>query len=360
VKRQVNKSEFSFLSKELGYYESNGLVAGDQKNQILELYEVQGGLNFIRVVLTIGAILVGLGILSFIASNWAGIGKLTKLVIIFGVFLGVNIAGYRLAVNYPKTGRSFLYLGTLVYGAGIFLIGQMFNLGGNFAIAFLLWALGIVPLALQQKDKYLMLFANLLFVVYLNGSLQQGFPYAALVGVPALYLAYNYFDRSRLLLFFANFTALNFILYLTLRYEVKAIYIAALFFLLGLLMYFLRHKLPQNTSRIFEYQGNLIFGAAGVVLTMPEVWRGLISSSSTQVTVSVAFAIVFVAFLFLLIRKGSLVSLGLVCIVIFRYYVDTIAFLPKSLFFVVGGLLLLGFGYYFEHMRKSRKGGREA
>jgi len=352
LKRQISKNNLSILSAELEHYESNGLITAEQKNGILEIYEVKGGLNFIRVVVTIGALLVGLGILSFIASNWDGISNLFKLLIIFGVFGGVNLAGYMLSENYPKTGRSMIYLGTLVYGAGIFLIGQMYNFGGDFPTAFLLWSLGVVPMAFLLKDKYLMLFANILFGVYLNASFEQAFPYAVWVGLPVVYLAFSYFEKSRLLLFFANLTALNFIFQMTLRYEVKGLYVALMFFVIGLAMYAVKHTVELD---IFRIQGNVLLGVTGVILTIPDLWNIVVGAQSTRL-VSIIFAIAFVALLFILIRKGSLISLIFVCVTIFRYYTDTFAFLPKSLFFIAGGLLLLGFGFYFERMMKTPKG----
>jgi len=353
LKRQISKANFNLVSTELEHYESKGLISGEQKNSLLEIYEIKEGLNFIRVVVTIGALLVGLGILSFIASNWDGISNLVKLLIIFGVFGGVNLAGYLLSENNPKTGRSLIYLGTLVYGAGIFLIGQMYNFGGDFPTAFLLWSLGVLPIVFQLKDKYLMLFANLLFGVYLLGSYDQGFPYAGWIGVPVVYLAFNYFEKSRLLLFFANLTTLSFIFEITLRYEAKGLYVTLLFFAIGLAMYWAKHSLEPD---VFRIQGNILLGITGVILTIPEIWDIVVSVQSTRM-VSILFALAFVALLFVFIRKGSLISLIFVCITIFRYYTDTFAFLPKSLFFIMGGLLLLGFGFYFERMMKTSKGG---
>ncbi|MCB8818505.1 DUF2157 domain-containing protein [Desulfosporosinus shakirovi] len=351
MKRQITNTNFSLVSKELDYFESSGLITGEQKTGILETYEIKGGLNFIQVVVTIGAILVGLGVLSFIASNWDGISHFIKLLIIFGAFCGVNLAGYMLTENNPRTGRSLIYLGTLVYGAGIFLIGQMYNFGGDFPTAFLLWSIGVLPLAFQLKDKYLMLLANCLFGVYLLGSFDQGFPYAGWAGVPITYLAFYYFNKSRLLLFFANLTSLSFIFQIALRYEAEGLHVALLFFFIGLVMYGAQHNFEQD---IFKVQGNILFGVTGVILTFPDIWDVLVNVQSTRL-VSILFALAFVAVLFFLIRKGNLISLIFVCITIFRYYTDTIAFLPKSLFFVVGGLLLLAFGFYFERMKT--KGG---
>ncbi|AET69416.1 putative membrane protein [Desulfosporosinus orientis DSM 765] len=351
MKREIAKANFSLVRKELDYYEDSGLITGAQKANILETYDVKSGPSFIRVVVTIGAILVGLGILSFIASNWDGISHAFKLLIIFGVYVGTNFAGYKLSDKNPRTGRSLIYLGTLVYGAGIFLIGQMYNFGGDFATAFLLWSLGVLPMALQQKDPYLMLFGNILFMAYLFSSFDQSFPYAGWAGVPILYLGVYYFHKSRLLLFFANLTGLSFIFLLTEHYEVKGLYTAGLFFLIGLIMYGAKHSFERD---IFRVQGNILFGVCGVILTIPNIWDVLVNSQSTRL-VSVLFALAFVALLFFLIRMGSLISLIFVCITIFRYYTDTFAFLPKSLFFIVGGLLLLAFGFYFERMKT--KGG---
>ncbi|MGC7870566.1 DUF2157 domain-containing protein [Desulfosporosinus sp. SYSU MS00001] len=329
------------------------MISDQQKKDILELYEIKEGLNFIRTVVTIGAILVGLGILSFVASNWDGLNNFAKLSIIFGTYCAANAAGYAVTDQYPKTGRSLIYLGTLVYGAGIFLIGQMYNFGGDFSGAFLLWAVGVVPMAFQLKDKYLMLFANLLFGIYLTGTIRQGVPYIAVIGVPLLYFAFNYFGRSKLLVFFANAVTLELILVLSLRFKLEGLYIVAIFFVLGLLMYGVNHRLERG---IFKMQGNILLGISGVCLTIPEFWRALIPMQSTRL-VSIIFALAFLALLFVQIRKGSLISLIFVCVTIFRYYIDTFAYLPKSLFFIVGGLLLLGFGYYFERMMKRSQGG---
>ncbi len=351
--RQISSSQFAFLERELDYCHKQGLITTDQRASILSEYSVKPALSFIKVLVTIGAILVGLGVLSFIASNWDGLGKITKLALIILGFVGVNAAGYAVSFNFPKTGKSLIYLGGLVYGAGIFLIGQIFNFGGDFTTAFLLWSLGIVPMALQQRDKFYLLFANILFLVYVSGSLGQEFPLVALAGVPATYLGAKYFAKSRLLLFFANLTALDLILYLTQRWDIVDLYGTLVFFGIGVLMYFIKHSFNHD---VFKLQGNFLFGITGVALTFPGIWQKLFDVHSYQVAASVVFAIGFVILLFALIRRGSFISLGFVCVTIFRFYTDTFTILPKSLFFIVGGLILLGFGYYFERMRKSQGG----
>jgi len=355
MKRQIKRTDYEFLEKEIDFYKENDIITYEQQGTLLNLYEIKQNISFIRVIVTIGAILIGLGILSFIASNWDGMSKLLRLAIIFCVYLAVNLIGYRLNHDYPKTGRSLLYLGVLVYGAGIFLIGQMFNFGGAYALAFLLWSLGIIPLCLHQKDSFLMLFANILFVIYVILSRNGVFPWPAFICIPALYLAFWNLGKPRILLYCANLTTLYFFLYLSLRLNIEGFYTSLFFFVIGLLMYFIKHNFQHD---IFKFQGNVVFGIAGVFLTFPDLWNTI--TTGQNVLATIIFAIAFLVLLFYLIKNGSLTSLLFVCVVIFRYYMDTFQFLPKSIFFIIGGLLLLGFGFYFERVRKKSKGGIKA
>ena len=193
-KKQLSQKDFKLLEGELNYSSEMGVINGDLAQQILSLYQIKA-VSFIRVLVTIGAVLIGLGVLSFIASNWAGISKLTKFIIILSAYLGANIGGITLLKVSPKTGRALIYLGTLIFGAGIFLIGQMFNFGGHFSQAFLLWALGIVPMAVILRDKLIYIFATLLIIVYFNGqAFNDSFPYYIIVIVPGAYFLARFFD----------------------------------------------------------------------------------------------------------------------------------------------------------------------
>ena len=78
--------------------------------------------------------------------------------------------------HYPKTSRSLYYIGVFAFGAGIFLIGQMFNLGEGVYADFFMWGLGILPLAYYLKDKLIFASASLFFIIYgfnvLNGTVE--------------------------------------------------------------------------------------------------------------------------------------------------------------------------------------------
>ncbi|WML46638.1 hypothetical protein RCG23_13355 [Neobacillus sp. PS3-34] len=60
-------------------------------------------------------------------------------------------------------------------------------------------------------------------------------------------------------------------------------------------------------------------------------------------------------------KKENILGTVLVSIIIFRYYVDlSFMFQSKSIAFLIGGILLIGLGIWFEKSRKKgdRKDGK--
>lgn len=353
-RRKINKSKLQFLREELDIYTAKEIITSEQHNEILDLYEESTGLNFIKVLLVVGSILIGLGILSFIASNWQAIGRILKFFIVVFACGASYYSGYKLDNKYPKTARSLIYLSILIYGSGIFLIGQMFNYGGNFTNAFLMWTIGILPMAFVLKDEYILLFAHVLTLVYLNGHFRfRDIPIISILLIGGFYFLNRYFKNSKLITFFTNIISINLILYLCHRYNIEGTYTLGILLVVGLLMYYIPIAINRE---IFRIQGSIVFGMSGLLLTLRDVWNDLYYIGNPDFT-SIIFAIIYIVFLLFLTKKGNLISLVFICITIFRYYSDTFYdFMPKSLFFIIGGLILLGFGYYFEKMRKKLGG----
>lgn len=106
-------------------------------------------INIVQIVTYIGAILIGLGIFSFVAANWTGMASSIKiLTLLMLMTLSYAAAFLSESNNMQKTAGAFYLLGSLVFGASIFLIGQIFNIRGNWAEGFIYWMLGILPLAI--------------------------------------------------------------------------------------------------------------------------------------------------------------------------------------------------------------------
>lgn len=103
----------------------------------------------IRIVLTIGAVLIGAGVFSFIASNWQEMTKSIKIgAIVVGMLSAYSVGWYmKEKLNFIKTGEALILLGSIIYGAGIFLVAQMFNIRANWPDGFILWMMGIIAMA---------------------------------------------------------------------------------------------------------------------------------------------------------------------------------------------------------------------
>ena len=67
-----------------------------------------------------------------IAANWDSISDMMKTTIMIGVTMTTYFMGYWWSykdTDYPKTGQALMLLGSMFYGASIFLLGQIYNLG---------------------------------------------------------------------------------------------------------------------------------------------------------------------------------------------------------------------------------------
>ena len=355
--RRITRQKFNFLKEELSFHKESGHLTEEQVNQMTDGYEVSSNsLNFMKVILTIGALLVGLGILSFIASNWQVMGRALKLSLIIFSYIGMNILSHKTSGNYPKLSESLLLIGVAIYGSGVFLIGQMFHFGGHFTFDFLLWALGILPTAYLLKDKMIFIISIILSFIYINGHLALAtFPIVSILLLGAFYyLNHSRFNDSSSGFFLINLLALNAIAVFIVTTRLIHIedYFGILFLIIGIGMYYA----PIKENRyVLKLQGNLVFGFAGLFLTFRYAWQFL--APDIPSTVSILFTVLYVVFLLYLVRQENLMALIFVCLTIFRYYVDTMYdFMPKSLFFLSSGLILLGFGYYIERRRKQTGG----
>lgn len=353
-KRNINSSKFNFLEKELNFFENNGVITKEQKETMLTHYYVGSQINFIRVLLAIGSILIGLGILTFIASNWQGFTKLTKFIIIILLFIISNTISFRTHDSYPKTSKSFLYLSALIYGAGIFLTVQMFNYSSYFSTSMLLWFMGVLPYSILFKDYILFAFSQALLFVYINSYFSlMSTPYLLFVIVPIMFLInYKIFEKSNILAFLNNLLFIDTLIYFISRNESISSYTPFILFIVGLVFYYFPFKINKE---VFKFQGNLLFGITGIILTYRYSWEGPhLFSQNISSTVSLIFSLIFFIYLLFLIQKGNLLSLAFLCFTILRFYFDVAYdFLPKSIFFIIGGIILVTMGYYFEKLRNK-------
>jgi uncharacterized membrane protein len=354
AKRGIKKHELQVLNRELQFLEDSKVLTSEKSKEIKDLYQEEKRLSFTVTLLYVGSILIGAGILSFVASNWAEMGKLFKFLFIIGLYIGSILTGYLLEKNFPKTSRSFYYLGVIIFGAGIFLIGQMFHLGGDFQYAFYWWSLGIMPLAWILKDKWILLAAAVFMAIYIgDGAFINGgdmINFWVILWIVAIYVLNDQIGFSRITGFVLGILQLQFV-WTVLTHLTNGLfedqYIYGLVYLaIGIVLIFLQGKIRD----VYVLLGHLVHCGAALLLSFEDTWP------IDMDWAYIPFSILYLLFVLYLIKKGSLLNIIVLCVMIFRFYIDlSLEFMDKSIVFIIGGLILLGFGFYFEKQRK--KGG---
>lgn len=154
--RTISERERAWLTEELNAWGDEGIVTPNQAQRILELYESPTQVadrqhsRAIFTLMGVSALLVGLAVLLLIGYNWEAMPRLVKLAIIFGMIAGTHAAGYHLRYRREARQASELvyFLGCLFFGAGIFLIAQIFHLNAHYPDGIWWWAVGVLPFAL--------------------------------------------------------------------------------------------------------------------------------------------------------------------------------------------------------------------
>ncbi|MCC6447000.1 MAG: DUF2157 domain-containing protein [Armatimonadetes bacterium] len=149
-----------WLAGETRQWVQEGLIKAEEARLILARYGLVAGessrsikrLQIVHILAALGAVLVGVGVILVMRANWEAIPRAACLALLLSATAACYCAGYTMAFerrNYPTVGMSLLLLGSLLWGASIFLIAQMHHLGqsGGENTGLLYWFIGVLPLA---------------------------------------------------------------------------------------------------------------------------------------------------------------------------------------------------------------------
>jgi uncharacterized membrane protein len=394
------KEDFAFqrkLEREIELWLKEGVLLPEQKERILARYrlikradEKAGPGKLITTISILGSILVGVGVILFIASNWSAIPKWGRLLIVFFSMLASYGSGFYFryeAKNYPRVGASLILLGSIIFGAGMFLIAQIYHITVHYPNGPLLWGLFVLPLAYLLRFKSIISLAILVLLVWLGmeagyrasydsyGETVAMIPLFSIAGI-ALWavglmhrewkslkiISSPYILVGTLLTFFTGYV-LTFNLY-ELGFRSDALFIfypgIAILFLMAIIV----RCLPQEKERgwIPETFGLIVMMGIVfyVILLFPKATPA--TPTGMQGDLRLFFNLLFALEIFGLIILGFIrryptyVNIGLLFFsldVFARYFDFFWGLLPRSLFFILGGLLLLFGGIILE--RKRRK-----
>lgn len=143
-----------WMRAEIAQWLREGLINDEQAMRLYARYPVVsdasarsgrvGGTSWGKVIFSaLGVVIFGLGIVLAFAYNWEAMHRYTKLAMI-GLSLALaHGAGLWLhrRDRHPFVVDSLHLLGTMLFGAGVILISQIYHLNGYYPDLFLLWSL---------------------------------------------------------------------------------------------------------------------------------------------------------------------------------------------------------------------------
>jgi len=155
------------LPAEVEAWQAENLLPTETARVILARYGLVPGENvvtlrrskIVAVFTLLAAVLIGVGVILVMGSNWDQIPRFARLAILMAATVGLHYLGYRLAYErrtYPVAGGALLLIGALIWGASIFLISQMYHLGGGDggeATGLLYWFAGVLPMAYILRSR---------------------------------------------------------------------------------------------------------------------------------------------------------------------------------------------------------------
>lgn len=133
------------LAQEMPQWEAQGWVSAAGRQAILaDLAARQSKLAWASSLALAGAVLLGVGVITWFAAHWNEMSKLTKLVLV-SLALIASHAGNGLCQTrgaMPKLAQGMVLLSVLFFGAAIMLVGQIYHIDAHFPDGIALWAVG--------------------------------------------------------------------------------------------------------------------------------------------------------------------------------------------------------------------------
>ena len=140
-----------------------GLISREQAEAILDSYGAHPAIarvdqargRLISILAVLGAILVGIGVILFLAANWDAILRPIRLALVMACVPAAYALAYwlRYVKGYERVGAAFILLATVIYGAAIHLVAQIYNFPLYDPTLFTYWFAGVVPIAYLTRSQ---------------------------------------------------------------------------------------------------------------------------------------------------------------------------------------------------------------
>ncbi len=166
----------SKLKQEIPLWQQGGILTEEGTARLTQMYQLdsiqqESSRLLAAVLFTLGGLLLGGGIITFVAANWEEIPTIAKVVMLFVTLLAFHLAGYWLwyKKGWTRFGHALVFTGCLVFGANIGLMAQIFHVSGEWYGAFLVWSLGSLVMAYAVRSWLIGVLALFTASVWFSG-----------------------------------------------------------------------------------------------------------------------------------------------------------------------------------------------
>lgn len=196
MSEQVSRRFRLALAEEIKQWQKDEVISPEVAERLATMYPVsQYDIKLISLSLIVGATLIGLASLSLVASNWQHIDRIAKLVIAVGAMLAAYTGAWHCCYEpgkSPKLGGALIELGTMIFGACIWMLTQFLNFDANLSTGLLYWAIGTALVTFITRSKITCCLLALQLVSLQSicldslGSGPQGHYASLYIGIPTL------------------------------------------------------------------------------------------------------------------------------------------------------------------------------
>ncbi|SFQ21447.1 DUF2157 domain-containing protein [Hymenobacter arizonensis] len=150
-----------FLETDGPAWVAEGLITEEQRQKLLARYPHQA--QALGLLPLLGSVLVGLSALSVVAANWQALPDVLRLALMLGSLTGAYAAGaYFLRRGNPDLGHGLIGLGLILFGASIILTSQIYQLVGYDVSGLVAWVVAGVALSYVYGSRLLVLLTVLI------------------------------------------------------------------------------------------------------------------------------------------------------------------------------------------------------
>ncbi|MBT1063166.1 DUF2157 domain-containing protein [Bowmanella sp. Y26] len=165
-----------WLREQTLQWHTSGIISEQQQQAILALYPEPPNSNWGQwLINAFAGVILGLGVILFFAYNWQDMHRYLKLLVIAAACIGVATLTWTLQRKNPPpplaNGMGLLW--SMLFGAAIWLVSQIYHIDEHYPNFFMLWGLSALALAIILNNWMHSLLALILLSVWAGAEVWE-------------------------------------------------------------------------------------------------------------------------------------------------------------------------------------------